>query len=225
MDLDEVWRTIDTERLAVADFLDGLSPEQWETPSLCGGWRVREVAAHLTLAHLGALPATAAFVRARGSFNRMIHDTAVRRAELPVERYGVMLRAMVGSRKKAPGVTPLEPLIDVLVHSQDMAVPLGVERPMPLPAAIAAADRVWPDLFPFRAGKRFGGLCFTATDCEWTAGEGEAVSGPISGILLVLTGRPAGVERLTGPGVGELAERLAPPPPRPSSTSSQTMLV
>ena len=53
MDLDEVWRSIDSERASLADLLDDLSPAEWETPSLCEAWRVREVAAHLTLAHTG----------------------------------------------------------------------------------------------------------------------------------------------------------------------------
>jgi hypothetical protein len=72
----------------------------------------RGVAAHLTLAHLGPLPAALATLRARGNLNRMIHDTAGRRARLPVEQYTILLRGMAGSRKKAPGVTHVEPLIE-----------------------------------------------------------------------------------------------------------------
>src|SRR4028119_1253285 len=60
MDLDDVWRTIDSERTSLADVIDDLSPAEWETPSLCAGWRVRDVAAHPTPAHPGAGGATAA---------------------------------------------------------------------------------------------------------------------------------------------------------------------
>lgn len=35
------------ERAEMADFLESLSAEQWEAPSLCAGWRVRDVAAHV----------------------------------------------------------------------------------------------------------------------------------------------------------------------------------
>jgi len=204
METDEVWRTIDQERTSMADLLDDLSPTEWETPSLCEGWRVREVAAHLTQAHMGARPAAVELLRARGSFNRMIRDAALRQARLPVDGYAPMLRAMVGSRRKAPMVTPLEPLIDVLVHGQDITIPLGRDRPMPGDAAAAAADRVWSTGFPFRAKRRLAGLHLRATDHPWERGEGELVEGPVSALLLLLTGRPAALDRLTGPGTGRL---------------------
>ena len=74
MNLDEVWQVIDGERRSLADLFDGLSADEWEAASLCAGWRVRDVAAHLTLAHMGTMPAAFATLRARGSLNRMIHD-------------------------------------------------------------------------------------------------------------------------------------------------------
>lgn len=101
-------------------------------------------------------------------------------------------RAPDGSRRKAPGISHLEPLTDVLVHGQDIAVPLGLERPTPAEAAMAAASRVWPDLYPFRAARRLHGLRFVATDCDWSAGEageGGLVTGPVGVILVALTGR------------------------------------
>jgi uncharacterized protein (TIGR03083 family) len=167
------------------------------------------VAAHLTQAHTGVWAAARGIVRARGDVNRMIDRMAREQARLPVDAYPRLLRAMVGSRRKAPGVSALEPLIDLLVHGQDMTIPLGRDRAMPVEAARLAADRVWPNLFPFRAARRFAGIGFTATDCAWSTGDGTAVEGPISAILLVLTGRPAGLSRLTGPGVSDIEQRLA----------------
>ena len=38
-----------TEFLALAELLDTFPDAQWDTPSLCAGWRVREVVAHLTM--------------------------------------------------------------------------------------------------------------------------------------------------------------------------------
>jgi uncharacterized protein (TIGR03083 family) len=210
MNRDDVWQTIDDERLSLADLLDELSAPEWETPSLCDGWRVRDVAAHLTLAQLGLFPAALATLRARGNVSRMIRDTAVRQAGLPVGQYAVLLRGMAGSRKKAPGVTDLEPLIDILVHGQDIAIPLGRTRPMPTRAAAAAATRVWPNLWPFRAERRLSGFGFAATDCSWSAGQGLPVEGPIGAILLLLTGRRAALAQLSGAGVAELEARTAP---------------
>lgn len=208
MNRDDVWQTIDQERLSLADLLDGLTPEEWETPSLCAGWRVREVAAHLTLSQTGVLRATVDVIRARGDVNRMIHDTAVRQARLPVDQYGPLLRGMAGSRRTAPGVTHLEPLIDILVHGQDIAIPLGRTRTMPPVAAATAANRVWPALWPFRAERRLRGFRLTATDHPWSAGQGRQIEGPIAALLLLLTGRPAALPQLTGPGLPELEARL-----------------
>lgn len=206
---DEVWAAVDEQRADLADLLDTLTPSEWETPSLCTGWRVRDVAAHLTQAHASVSTAIKELLRARGSYDRMIYNMAVRQAALPVDAYAPILRAMIGSRRKAPGITPLEPLIDVLVHGQDIALPLGRTRAMPTQACVLAADRVWPNLFPFRAARRLAGIRFVATDCSWTAGEGAAVHGPIGAILLLLTGRPAALAQLSGPGTELAAQRLS----------------
>jgi uncharacterized protein (TIGR03083 family) len=48
MDDPQIWAHIDEQRAELADFLDTLTANQWETQSLCPGWAVREVAAHVT---------------------------------------------------------------------------------------------------------------------------------------------------------------------------------
>lgn len=210
MDVDEVWRAIDTERASLADLLEGFTPDQWETPSLCDGWRVREVGAHLTQAQMGPAQAVVNLVRAGGSFNRMIRDTAVRQARLPVERYPAMIRSMLGTRRKAPGVTPLEPLCDALVHGQDIAVPLGIDRPMPLPAAAAVGTRVWEMGFPFGAKRRLAGFRLVATDCGWTVGDGDRVEGRMADLVLLVTGRHVAVDRVSGEGAERLRSLVRP---------------
>ncbi|MFD0508533.1 maleylpyruvate isomerase family mycothiol-dependent enzyme [Streptomyces chiangmaiensis] len=144
LETDERWRIIDRERGELADMLAQLSPEDWERPTQCDGWRVRDVAAHLTIAPRMSYGAgLREFLRARGDVNRMIHDTAVREGRRPVTEIVAELRATVGSRHLAPGTTRREPLIDILVHGQDIALALGREREMPVAAAVDAADRVW----------------------------------------------------------------------------------
>jgi uncharacterized protein (TIGR03083 family) len=206
---DAVWAAVDVERTTLADLLDDLTTEEWSRPSLCEGWRVRDVAAHLALSHGGWGRTALEMCRARGSFDRMVHDTAVRHAAAPTARLSAEIRAMVGSRRHAPAVTPLEPLLDVLVHGQDIAVPLGRSRPMPVEAATAAATRVWTMGWPlstaFPARARLRGLRLVATDTEWSVGDGELVEGPVEALLLLLTGRTAWLGRLSGPGVGRLA--------------------
>ena len=111
MNRDEVWQMIDDERLGLADFFDDLSAQEWETASLCAGWRVRDVAAHLTLAHMGPVPATLAMLRARGNLNRMIHDTAVRQARLPAGQYAVMAFTRPTQAERTPAGRHRRPVV------------------------------------------------------------------------------------------------------------------
>ena len=207
MDLDGVWRTIDAERSSLADLFEDLSPAEWSTPSLCDAWRVGDVAVHLTQAHMGLGAALVPAIRAGGSFDRMIRDSALRAAPLPPEECARRVRAMVGSRRTAPFITPMEPLIDVLVHGQDIALPLGRTRDMPPAAAAGAATRVWDTGFPFRARRRLAGLRLQATDADWAVGSGEPVEGPIAALLLLVTGRDAALDQLSGDGVRTLRRR------------------
>lgn len=199
MDTAQIWQTIDAERAATAELLAGLSDEEWTRPSLCEGWTVREVAAHLTLAPHATIGASLRdFARARGSFNRMIDQTARRSARRPAAEIVADLRGIVGTRKLAPGQKLKDALMDVMVHTQDIALPLGIDRHMPADAAIVAANHLWQMGFPFHARRRLAGHRLVATDAEWSAGEGTEVRGPIEALVMLLAGRSATIPRLTG---------------------------
>ena len=213
MNRDECWRAVAGERLSLADLLDGLTDAQWETPSLCDGWRVRDVASHLTLGANppGWLTRISWGVRRAGRFHPLNRDVAIHYAARPPAQLVAALREHAESRR-VPFPVVVEhrtALADVLVHGQDIAIPLGIERPMPLDAASVAATRVWTMGWPFWARRRFRGLRFAATDTEWSAGEGTVVSGPISALLLTISGRAAALGQLDGPGATELAARMS----------------
>ena len=210
MDLDAVWRAIDERRAAVADLLGTLNDDEWATPSLCAGWTVRDVAAHLTRQELTIRDGLLQLLRHPGGLNRSIRDAARRRAELPTDELVARIRAGVGRRRHNTGVTPRETLVDICVHGQDIAVPLGRPLPIPPAAAVEAAARAWALRWPWNSRRRFAGLRFTATDIAWTVGDGAPVQGPAEALLLVLTCRDAGLPRLTGNGVATLRERLRP---------------
>jgi uncharacterized protein (TIGR03083 family) len=216
MDRDEVWRAIAAERRSLADLLERLPPDEWDRPSLCTAWRVRDVAAHLTLAPTtGLLAGTVEMVRARGSFHRMVRDSARRKGAQPVRCLIDDLRRTADSRRLPPGTNHLNTLFDVLIHGQDIAVALGQQRPMPLTAASTAAERIWTMGWPFHARRRFAGFRLTATDATWSRGAGPAVEGPVDALLLLMTGRTAAsLPRLSGDGAAQLGERLAPGPAR-----------
>ena len=215
MDAEHSWRVIEHERRSLADLLADLTEDQWETPSLCEGWRVRDVAAHVAMAPqvpgIGSMLADAA--RAGGRFHTFNHDAAVRHAARPAEQIVSELREFAGSRK-LPVVTNYRNIVfDVLVHGQDIAIPLGLTRDMPVDAAHAGADRIWTMGWPFWARRRLRGVRLQATDVQWSVGDGPEVRGPVAALLLLLTGRPAALPRLTGDGVPTLTARFGHPTP------------
>ena len=216
MTRDQVWEAIDAQRVAVAGLLDGLSADDWQQPSLCAGWTVRDVAAHLTLQQIGPGGAIAMMIRWRGSLEQTIRDTARRRASaLPTRRIIAEIRATAGSRRHTIGVSYLETLTDILVHGQDIAIPLGRSLTMPPRAAAVAASRVlsmrWPP--PLPAAGKVAGFRLTATDTSWAAGQGPEVRGPMGALLLLCAGRLAALPQLAGPGAPALAARLGDPQP------------
>jgi len=118
------------------------------------------------------------------------------------------LRATAGSARRPLGTRPLDSLVDLLVHGQDIARPLGRARPMPLERVLPALRHVWGSSF-YGAQKRFTGLRLTATDLDWAEGEGAEVRGPGGELLLILTGRRVALDDLDGPAAVEAATRLA----------------
>jgi uncharacterized protein (TIGR03083 family) len=211
---DALWAGIDDQRARTAALLEGLTPEQWEIPSLCEGWTVRHVAAHLTMQQqrlrdaLGFIGRHPRILRSM-PLNAFIHDAGIVQAQaLSTEQIVAGIRNGMGSRRHNPGVTSLETLTDILVHSQDIAIPLGVDLPM-LPSLCAlAATRRWDtrDTWLASVNRRLPWASFrlTATDTDWRRGQGPEVSGPIGAILLLLTGRTAALEQLAGAGADAL---------------------
>lgn len=219
LDHDRVWLTIEAQRLKLAGLLEDLSAREWAQPSLCTGWTVRDVAAHLTLQQLGPAGAIAMMARWRGSLDRTIQHAARRRAAaLPTGQIIAEIRRTAASRRHNAGVSHLETLTDILVHGQDIAIPLGRQHDMPGDAAATAASRVlsmrWPP--PPPAARKAARFQLTATDVTWSAGQGPRVSGPIHALLLVATGRLTALPQLSGDGVPSLTAALTTPPPRTS---------
>ena len=216
---DAVWAAIDDQRARTADLLDHLTPQQWEHPSLCQGWTVRHVAAHLTLQQQRVRDA-AAFVAHHPrllrslTLNATIHDSAVIQAQvLPSREIILRIRAMIGSRRHNAFVTPLETLTDILVHGQDIAVPLDLDLAMRPDGSVLAATRRWDTRGTWLAmvNRRLPleGHRLTATDTDWTRGQGPEVAGPIGALLLLLTGRAAALDQLTGEGADDLRSTVS----------------
>ena len=226
---DAVWAAIDDHRTRTADLLERLSVEQWDHPSLCQGWTVRHVAAHLTLQQQ-ALRDVMSFIAHHPrmlrsvTLNATIHDSAVLQAQLlSSQEIIARIRAMTGSRRHNAFVTPLETLTDILVHGQDIAVPLGLDLTMRAAAGELAATRRWDTRGTWLAAVNrrlpLDGYRLLATDISWTRGQGPEVAGAIGALLLLLTGRDAALEQLTGDGADELRSTPGVVRPRPAEST------
>ena len=214
MDREQSWQVITEQRLGLARLLEGLSETEWEQPSLCGDggsatsqrtwpWRRR-------FPGWGRCSPTAS--GRGGNFHRLNHDVAVRHAARPTREIVAELRTYADSRRLPVVTNYRNILFDVLVHAQDIAIPLGRDYPMPSEAARAGADRVWTMGWPFWARHRLRGVRLLASDTDWSAGAGVELRGPIRMILLLLTGRTAtALPYLSGLGVHTLTERFAVP--------------
>jgi len=198
MKVDDVWQHIDEERAWAADLLEGLPEEAWQRPSLCTGWTVRDVGAHLSFAHTPVRDLLLPAVRAGFRYDVLVRDTAVR-SRLSNAEIVATLRGFVGSRRRVAFITDLEPLIDILVHNQDICRPLGIEHAMPPEAAAAAADRVLGTPRPLRRWAPPRGVRLVATDAEWAYGTGAEVRRPMQAHLLSLTGRDHAASSVPGP--------------------------
>jgi uncharacterized protein (TIGR03083 family) len=211
MDRKNVWEAVDAQRLRVADMLDQLTDQEWHHPSLCQGWTVRDVAAHLTLQQVTWGEALRFMIKYRGNTDRGIHESARERAVvLSTGQIIAEIRDMVGSRRHNFGVSYRETLIDALVHGQDIAVPLGRTLDIPPDMAAEATTRMWTMRFPppFPATRKMNGFRLVATDIDWSAGEGPDVHAPVCAIMLVSCGRLVALPELSGPGAADLAARL-----------------
>lgn len=191
MDAETQWAAIEAERLSLAGLLETLTPEQWEHRSLCSQWRVRDVAAHVSMTPTAPRTGTLVhgLIRARGNLWACGRDIAREHARRPTADLVAELRRDAATRTMPVITNAQNILMDVLVHGQDIAVPLGIGRDMPLDAARAGFERVWSMNWPFYARRRLRGIRLVATDADLAVGEGVVIEGRVQDLLLLITGR------------------------------------
>lgn len=206
---DTTWALVEAERRSLADLLDKLTPDQWESRSLCTEWRIRDVAAHLIMTPApapGVWSLVIALARNRGHLWAAGRDVAIAYAERPTDQIAAEMRRDAGSRSKPVFVVADNILLDLVVHGQDIAVPLGVDRQVPRAAGEVALRRAWAMGWPFYPRRRLAGLSLRAEDCNWSAGDGPEVSGSAAALLLLLNGRTeAALRQLHGAGLESLS--------------------
>ena len=204
----DVWRLVHAERRALIDDLAGLTPEQWETPSLADGWTVHDVAAHLIdNARTTPWRLTVGMARARGDLDRQ-NQAGVEAERRPSTAATLDALRSVAGRTTGPPTWMAPSPADWSRTSPTARTSAG-------PWASATSTRSRPCSTRSRTScgprSRWGGapaemrrVRLVATDAAITVGEGPEVHGRLLELLMAATGRPWHQGALTGDGVGLL---------------------
>lgn len=198
------------ERRRVADLLEGLDDGQWATPSLCDGWTVRDVAAHLTVGWSISKPAFGRLMVRHRGFDGANAAAARISSERDTAAIVADLRANADNPFSPPIVGLVAQLADVITHGQDIARPLGIDHDVdPFVVRRALDLSVGRKAGLVSPTKHRRGIRFETDDQVWAWGSGAVARGSSTSILISLLGRRAGVDSLDGPGAELLVERLA----------------
>jgi uncharacterized protein (TIGR03083 family) len=205
---DVVANVIAEEFIALADLLEAAGPPVWDEPSLCEGWRTREVVAHVTMPVRYEGPAFMAELEAAGGdFTRLSNTVAARDGAMPTERLLAGLRSEVLHGWQPPGGGEDGALTHCVVHCLDIIEAGSLSRRVP-DARIARvlsllADPLAPSLF----GTDLSGVELRADDLEWSYGAGAPVVGPAQALALVVSGRLLPDGRLHGEAAARFTQR------------------
>lgn len=182
---------IAAERRELADVLTGLPEHAWDAPSLCAGWRVREVVAHMTMPfRYSAARFGLEMARSGGNFTAMSDRVAKKdAAAMPAAELTAALRDNAEHPWQPPGGAPQAPLTHDVIHGLDFTVPLGLGRKVPADRLRIVLDAVTSP----QALKHFSvdltAIRLVADDLDWSFGEGEPIEGPAEKLLLAIAGR------------------------------------
>src|SRR5262249_25460142 len=124
----ELTDAIAAERSDLADMLAALPAQAWDLPTLCAGWRVRDVLAHMTIASgYGRPRSVAELARSGGNFNAMADRCARRDGRAAPSDLLAGLIDNVAHPWKPPGGGYLGALTHDVIHGLDITVPLGID--------------------------------------------------------------------------------------------------
>lgn len=205
--MSEMWTTVAAERGALADDLAGLTDEQWATPSWCAGWTVHDVLAHQCGTADTNPPKFFARLAAAGFNFPKFAEAQIRRhrGATPAETLAAFRRLQHSTT--APPGPKVSWLGEVIVHSEDIRRPLGIEHDYPADAVRQVIDFYKRSNTLIGTKTRIADLQLTATDQDWSHGTGPRVEGRLLDLLLAGTGRAAACDRLSGDGVTTLRLR------------------
>ena len=198
---------VHAERQSLADFLDTLAPEQWSAPTWCPKWTVQDLVGHLTAAgNITAPHFFAGFVKSGFNFDKFVEgDLRQFSAGTPADvrkRYD----AIITSNRKPSGPAYVA-LGEVMVHGEDIRRRLGARGEHPAEHLVTLAEMYKKTGAPLRGKTRVAGLKLTATDVDWTTGDGPEVRGPCMSLILAMVGRTGALPDCEGDGLETLRSR------------------
>jgi uncharacterized protein (TIGR03083 family) len=197
---------ISADRRELAAVLGGLSDAQWHAPSLCDGWTVAQVVAHLTMPfRISAEEFARGMQQARGQFTEYSDAVASRDSQLPHAELVAALRDNADTPWKPPGGGFEGALSHDIIHGLDIAWPLSIRYPIANQAMSIVLDMVVGHGGHSVFDVDLDGVRLRATDLDWSSGTGPAVAGPCRALLLLAAGRKIPDEVFTGPGTQLLA--------------------
>ncbi|HWW43490.1 MAG TPA: maleylpyruvate isomerase family mycothiol-dependent enzyme [Acidimicrobiia bacterium] len=203
----EVWSTVHDERAALDADLRSLSATQWDTASLCQGWSVRDVLAHMTAtAEMTPPKFFASMIGSGFKFEKMVQKKIEEQEQGTPADTLARFAASISSTKHPPGPTDSW-LGETLVHAEDIRRPLGLQHDYPADAVSEVFDFYRKSNLIIGGKKRAEGLTFKATDSDWSTGTGPEVTGPMLSLLMAMTGRRAALADLSGEGLTTLTAR------------------
>jgi uncharacterized protein (TIGR03083 family) len=198
--MDTIRDMIAAQRGELAAVLDALLASGWDEPTLCAGWRVREVVAHVTMPfRYSGRRFVVELARSRGKFNEMADRVALRdAARMSPAELAAAVRSNIGHPWRPPGGGFEGALAHDVIHGLDVTVPLGLAFAIPeerlrrvLPAS--ATDKTVTFF-----GADVAGIEFRARDMDWTLGAGTPLTGAAADLLLAMCGRKLPAGRLEG---------------------------
>jgi uncharacterized protein (TIGR03083 family) len=206
-------RLMQEESRDLADFLAGLSSADWDQPTLCTGWRVREVVSHMAAGHTARLGGYLQLLaRERFSTDRA-SDRLARAFAASRNPEQILATFRRGTAGRPHGPTALIPraelFTDHLVHHQDIRRPLGHPRQIPEPRLAAALHSLAHLSERVGSKSRMRGLRVICDDVTFSRGHGLDIRGPAESLIMALCGRDAAGAELRGEGAGLLRKRLA----------------
>ena len=196
------------EREEFASFLEGLTPQQWDSPTLCERWTVREVAIHtVSYDELTTAGLVGRFLKGRLNTDRINAIGVADYADRSPRQTVALIRANTEPHGLTGGFAGKIALTDGMIHQQDIRRSIGLPRTIDPERLGTALDfaRFAPLL---RGAWRARGVRLVATDIDWAYGKGPEVRGSGEALLMAMAGRRAALDDLDGPGKAKLAQHI-----------------